>query len=646
MTFFDRLNKVFGGGDFSNPTAMNFDGGGSRQYKGLGPDDVIFSTNDKGEYERKLRSLRQGEYVSSMWRKAAVDVQNEEYANLSRIQMMYRDADLMNGFPEIGRALDIYTEETCYVPNSGRLINVESKSDRVKSILEDLIYNRLMCNTMFPLISRGTIQYGNVYMLLDITAENGIQGWRMLPVYEMERYEGGMHAPYQNFDAGFLSDGDKFKETCFVWRGKNDGTPYYYWQVAHFRLLYDALFLPYGVSALNKARRHWRMLSMMEDMMLMYRLDRSVERRVFKVNVGNIDQQDVKAYMEDIVNEFKRTPVIDPQTGQLDLRKNVMSNLDDYFFPVRDSSEPSPIETLQGGQNLTAMDDIKFVENKLCAALGVPKSFLNFEEAAGDGKNLSMLDVRFNRTVTKIQQMLIAELNKVCIIHLFLIGLVDEMSNFRLTMNNPSSQVEMLEIENMGRKIEIAKSAVSDPGTGIPLYSTKRALKDIVGMSDSEIEENLNEMRLDKAIAAELQQTPMIIKRTHVFDKVDNLYSEPGVDMQAVQNQAAQGGDMQGGPGGGGIGGMPMGGGPMDMGMPGDEGGEGGDIAGNEGEGPIGDVAGGEEPTEGPGAEGGQEPLTELRMRIDPAATIFDKSEQVMESIANTMNKIDALKNI
>ena len=144
------------------------------------------------------------------------------------------------------------------------------------------------------------------------------------------------------------------------------------------------------------------MLSMMEDMMLIYRLDRSIERRIFKINVGAIDTEDVPAYVQEIANNFKRTPIIDPMTGQIDLRKNIMCNTEDFFIPVRDSSEPSPIETLPAGQNLTAMDDIKFIQNKLFTALRVPKSFLNFEETTGDGKNLSLLDVRFMRTVNRI----------------------------------------------------------------------------------------------------------------------------------------------------------------------------------------------------------------------------------------------------
>ena len=369
-------------------------------------------------------------------------------------------------------------------------------------------------------------------------------------------------AAYVNLNNIDLNQTDATK---FVWVGQTEFIPYRNWQIAHFRLLYDSLLLPYGVSYLNKARRHWRMLSMMEDMMLIYRLERSIERRVFKINVGAIDDADVPAYVEEIANNFKRTPIIDPMTGQLDLKKNILNVSEDFFIPVRDDNASNPIDTLQGAQNMTAMDDIKFVQNKLVTALRVPKSFLNFEESTGDGKNLSLLDVRFTRTVNRIQQALLMELNKICIIHLYLLGFEDELTNFNLTMNNPSSQAEMLELENMAKKVTTAKDAISDAGNGIQLMSWTRACKEILGWSDKEIEENLQEIRLEKALAAELEKTSQIIKRTKIFDKTDNIYGEPGAEYSQGMPQEGEEGGMSGG-GAGGIGGGAVGSEDFDFG--------------------------------------------------------------------------------
>lgn len=583
-TIFQRLNKTFGGGTSAlAPTSASY----SRQvhsYSGLGSNDVIYTTRSKEDYNEKLSQLRQQRLLAKQWRRAQYETQNNALANMSVVQMMYREADMMDLFPEIGAALDIYMEEATYVKPNGMMINVASKSERIKSILEDLIYNRLSCDIIFPMITRSTVKYGNTFMLLNVTEDNGIIGWKQLPVYEMQRFENGMDNPYSS---GFTNianiDVDQPDSTKFVWVGKNEFTPYRNWQIAHFRLLYDSLYLPYGVSALNKGRRHWRMLSMMEDMMLMYRLERSVERRVYKVNVGAIDEQDVPAYMDEVANNFKRTPIYDPLTGQLDLRKNIMSIMDDYFIPVRDPNEPNPIDTLSAGSNLTAMDDIKFVQNKLCTALRVPKSFLNFEETTGDGKNLSLLDVRFTKTVNRVQQMMLMELNKICIIHLYLLGFEDELTNFSLTMNNPSSQAEMMELENLSKKIEMAKSAVADPGGGLPIYSITRAQKEILGWSDKQISDNLEELRLEKALAAELENTAMIIKRTGFFDKVDNLYGEPGAEYSNTAGGQGQD-DGMGADGAMSGGGMPGGGmpGSFDDGGLGDDTGD--NISGTEGD--------------------------------------------------------------
>lgn len=565
-TVFQRLGSVFAGDAIRTDFMKD-----SNVYQ-IKHNDVIDTAQSPEEYQMKKLQAKQQTLIAKQWKKASYDINNQTLAGLNEIKLMYRDSDLMDGFPEIGTALDIFSEEACVTSEQGFMVNVNSKSDRIKSILNDLFVNRLSINIILPMICRAMCKYGNNYMLLNIDKDNGIMGWKQLPVYEMERYENGTAYPYAPAPSVSLNtvDETKVEDTKFVWVGQTEYIPYRSWQIAHFRLLYDSQFLPYGVSVLNKARRHFRMLSMMEDMMLIYRLDRSIERRIFKINVGAIDTEDVPAYVQEIANNFKRTPIIDPMTGQIDLRKNIMCNTEDFFIPVRDSSEPSPIETLPAGQNLTAMDDIKFIQNKLFTALRVPKSFLNFEETTGDGKNLSLMDVRFTRTTNRIQQALLMELNKIAMIHLFLLGFTDEITDFTLTMNNPSSQAEMLELENLAKKITTAKDAVSDPGGGIPLTSMTWAWRHIMKWSDKEIQRNLEEIRLEFALAAELTKTSQIIKRTKLFDPVDNIYGESGAEY-SEDNPNKEGGPDSGTPGGGG--GMPIGGGDMDFGdgAPGDD---------------------------------------------------------------------------
>ena len=586
QTIFQRLNSVFRGSNrtsvansiVSSPTtASNYD-------------RVLFSTNDKNEYEKKLATLKQQKYLAYQWKKANADNSLESLAGYTAVKLMYRDVDLMDGSPEIGTALDIISEEACPITSNGKMLNVYSRSKRTKAILEDLFVNRLHIYTELPMIARHMVKYGNTFQLLNIDNENGVMGWMMMPVYEVDRIENGYGASYTvNVQAN--SKDIEPDEVRFVWHGHNGDNPYFNWNIAHFRLLNDSFFLPYGVSMLHKARRAWRMWSMMEDAMLIWTLDKAIERRVFKIYVGNIDDSDVEAYVNQIANNFKRTQIIDPSTGQIDLRKNFLDVSSDYFIPVRREDAPNPIETLQAANGESQMDTLEYMQAKMLTAMRVPKSFLNFQEAQGKGQNLSFIDVRFARMINRIQQFLLMELNKIAMIHLYIMGLTDEIGNFTLTLNNPSTQIEAQELDDLTKRLNAMQVALADPGTGIPMMSMHKALRDIMKMSDSEIKDMFNEIRLEKAMAAELAATANIIKKTGMFDPVDRIYGDYDA-MNGNQQQTATGDEDEDGlGGGGGMGGLGGGlGGDMDgdgdidvdLGGPGDDGT--GDIGGNEGE--------------------------------------------------------------
>ena len=595
--------------------------------------NIIYKTTDKDDYEQKKLELQQNKFLKDRWVKANVNMSVTAFAGLNNIKLMYRDADLMDSFAEVGAAVDVVAEESCLPNDDGMVITVQSKSERVKSILEDLFVNRLNLQLTAQMVIRAMCKYGNQFMMLDVDHKNGVKGWKQLPVFNVERIESGIQNPYgagASIAANGVNIDDADLSTQFIWLDDNNSQiPFRDWQIAHFRLLTNSMYLPYGVSYLNAARRHWRMLSLMEDMMLIYRLERSIERRVYKIFVGAIDDADVGAYVEQIANEFKRTPIIDPITGQLDLRKNILGIDQDIFLPVRSEDAPTPIDTLSAGQNITALDDIKFIQNKVLTALRIPKTFLNFEEAAGDGKNLALMDVRFARTINRIQQAFLMELTKVASIHLFLLGFDDELNNFTLSMKNPSTQAEQLEIENLQKKIDAVRDAVSDPGNGLPVMSTTRALKNIMKWSEKDIKENFEEIRLEKGIAAELEKTTQIIKKTGIFDTVDRIYGEPGAeyvdDQQGGMDGAPQGGDM----GGGGMTPPPMGdvgdvGGELDgLGSPNSD--DQGDISGQEGTVPTQDMPTDDTATQQPmeSRKSGKRPLiNEERKLLD---SMFDE---------------------
>ena len=254
--------------------------------------EVLYAFDNKEARDQKLLQLKQQKLLSYQWRKNGYESSMAALAGSTQVRVMYRDVDLMDQWPEIHSGLDILSEEATTL-KKGKMLNVYSKSERIKAVLEDLFVNRLDIMMMLPMITRDTCKYGNEFMFLNIDQNEGIIGWRRLDVYSMRRLENGIENAYGGPAPSANLYNLKPDEVKFIWEGHNEQTPYQSWQVAHFRLIKDSIFLPYGISYLNGARRHWRMLSMLEDAIFLHRLERSVERRIFKVNVGNIDEADV-----------------------------------------------------------------------------------------------------------------------------------------------------------------------------------------------------------------------------------------------------------------------------------------------------------------------------------------------------------------
>jgi hypothetical protein len=206
----------------------------------------------------------------------------------------------------------------------------------------------------------------------------------------------------------------------------------------------------------------------------------------------------------------------------------------DYFIPVRDASAPEPITTLPGGTNLSEIADIEYIQKKLVTALRIPKAYLGFEEALGDGKNLSLLDIRFARTINRIQKSMLAELNKIAIIHLFLLGFEDELTNFSLSLNNPSKQGELLSLELWKEKMLLYKDAVAEIANSVAPVSASWAKKHILGFSDEEIRLDIQQQRIERAVSAELAKTAEVITKTGLFDNIDKLYGNNTSSDQAA----------------------------------------------------------------------------------------------------------------
>jgi len=503
----------------------------------------LLKTTSKQEYDKELLQAQQTYYLANQWTKIESNMYTQSvYYEPTRLASFY-DYESMEYTPEISAALDIYGEESTTVDENGYMLQIYSESKRIKSILADLFNNVMDVNTNLPMWVRNTCKYGDNFVYLKLDSDKGIVGCMQLPNIEIERLERGMpaQAAKQNIDEPIENKGLRFN-----WKAK--AMEFNSWEIAHFRLLGDDRKLPYGTSMLEKARRIWKQLLLSEDAMLIYRTSRAPERRVFKVFVGNMDDKDVEPYVQRVANKFKRDQVVDSKTGNVDLRFNQMAVDQDYFIPVRDAAAPNPIDTLPGATNLSEIADIEYIQKKLLTALRVPKAFLGFEEPVGGGKDLSLMDIRFARTINRIQKCMIAELNKIAIIHLFLLGFEDELSNFTLGLTNPSSQADLLKVDLWKEKILLYKDAVTSI-EGIAPVSVSWAKKHVLGFSDEEIKLDLQQQRIEKAVGAELTNTATIITHSGIFDNVDKLYgNKSGSTANAGGAPPPPGGDEGGEP--------------------------------------------------------------------------------------------------
>gem|GEM_PF-1197773 len=389
------------------------------------------------------------------------------------------DTVISHNTPEIAAAMDIYADETVAQDDKGRVLHIYSDNEKIKEILEDLFYNTL--NVEFNLRSwaRNLVKYGDFFLYNDVSPQYGVINAFPIPVNEIEREEN--YDPNDPFAVRYrwVTLGNRTLEN---------------WEVTHFRLLGNDMFLPYGSSVIEPARRIWRQLILIEDAMLVYRVVRAPERRVFYIDVANIPPENVPMYVEEQRKNLRTNQVVDRATGRLDLRYAPLSIEDDYFIPVRGGESGTKIDTLAGGQNAAAVEDVAYIQKKLFAALKIPRAYLGYDEMLSSKATLAQEDIRFSRTINVIQKVLLSELNKLAIIHLYANGFdSEELQNFTLRLSNPSTVAQQQKLEIWRSKFEIAGAIPEGMG------SKKFARKMIWGLTDEQIEE-IDEQRYQEKI--------------------------------------------------------------------------------------------------------------------------------------------------
>jgi len=411
---------------------------------------------------------------------------------------LFSEYESMDSDSIISSALDIYSDESTIKNEFGDVLKISTGKEEIKEILNNLFYDVLNIEfNLWPWI-RNMVKYGDFYLKMDILEKVGVTGVQPISVYEVVREEGT--DPSKPEYVRFMHD-PSFGGSTNYHKAAGSKTYFENYEIAHFRMLSDTNFLPYGKSVLEGARKTWKQLTLMEDAMMIHRIMRAPSKRVFNIDIGNIPPSEVDNYMQQVINRMKKTPYVDQNTGDYNLKFNLQNMLEDFYLPTRGGNSGTGIEDL-GGLEWTGTDDIEYLKNRMMAALRVPKSFLGYEEAVDGKATLAALDVRFARTIERIQRIATSELTKIALVHLYTQGYTDEdLVDFKLELTNPSTIYEQEKIELWSSKNRLA----DDMKTG-QMLSEDWVYDKIFGMSKEEVnlerekvvEDSIQKFRRDK----------------------------------------------------------------------------------------------------------------------------------------------------
>ena len=439
---------------------------GGKKLKVVDTDEVMYAT-DRNTLRDRFNRVRTSSY-NQYSRDFTLSYQ------AARIEL-FRDYDTMDMDPIISSALDIYADECVTKNELGEILIIHSSNDNIKQILYNLFYDILNIEFNMWSWTRNLVKYGDFYLKMYISPEYGVYMVEPISAYNVTRVENSdiTNKNYVKFQIN-LPEGGRLEEL------EN-------YQVAHFRMLSDSNFIPYGKSIIEGGRRVWKQLSLMEDAMLIHRVMRAPEKRIFKVDVGNIPPGEVDQYMQKLMDKMKKVPYIDERTGDYNLRFNLQNMVEDFYLPVRGSDSGTSIEPLSG-MEFNGIDDIEYLRNKMLAALKIPKAFLGYEEDLSGKATLASEDIRFAKTVNRVQRILISELNKIAMVHLYAQGYKDSsLVDFTLELTNPSVIFEKEKIGIWQDKVNLSKDMMETK-----LFSKKWIYENVFKISeeDSDVQKN------------------------------------------------------------------------------------------------------------------------------------------------------------
>ena len=467
---FSRLKRLF-----STNTIVRNIGGKKLKIVDTGQLQSNVQTNLVDRYQKLYSNMMQGGYNDQL------------YAQQLRLGL-FRDYETMDSDSIVASALDIYSDESTMKNEYGKVLDIRTDNNQVYDVLHNLFYDVINIEfNLWPWI-RNMTKYGDFFLQLEVAEKYGIVNVTPMSAYDVARLENHDESNPQNVQFMLTPQGDSNRHTM----QKQESQTFENYEVAHFRLLSDSNYVPYGRSMLEAGRKVWKQLTLMEDAMLIHRIMRAPEKRVFKLDIGNIPPAEVDNYMQQVINKMKKAPVIDEKTGDYNLRYNIQNLTEDFFLPVRGGDSGTNIENM-AGLTYEAVDDIEYLKNRLLASLRVPKAFLGYEEGLGSKATLAAEDVRFARTIERIQRIVVSELTKIAVVHLYAQGFRDqELVNFDLGLTNPSTIYEQEKVELWNNKTSLASSMLSDG-----LVSSEWIYKNIFSFTDEDIKKNDEQIIFD-----------------------------------------------------------------------------------------------------------------------------------------------------
>ena len=480
---------------------------GGKKLKVVDTDEVMYAT-DRNTLRDRFNRIRTSSY-NQYSRDFTLSYQ------AARIEL-FRDYDTMDMDPIISSALDIYADESVTKNELGEILIIHSSNDNIKQILYNLFYDILNIEFNMWSWTRNLVKYGDFYLKMYISPEYGVYMVEPISAYNVTRVENSdlTNKNYVKFQIN-LPEGGRLEEL------EN-------YQVAHFRMLSDSNFIPYGKSIIEGGRRVWKQLSLMEDAMLIHRVMRAPEKRIFKVDVGNIPPAEVDQYMQRLMDKMKKVPYIDERTGDYNLRFNLQNMVEDFYLPVRGSDSGTSIEPLSG-MEFNGIDDIEYLRNKMLAALKIPKAFLGYEEDLSGKATLASEDVRFAKTVNRVQRILISELNKIAMVHLYAQGYKDaSLVDFTLELTNPSVIFEKEKIAIWQDKVNLSKDMMETK-----LFSKKWIYENVFKISEEDVDIQKNDLVEDA-------------KQSYRFKQIEDEGIDPAKPFNKIKPEDGSGGETGG----------------------------------------------------------------------------------------------------